>query len=245
MPPDPEYFSPYSGLDANCGNPLLIDLDALIAEGLLSAADAPPVVADAGAPVDFDAAAAASAPALSKAARALLTEPRFAVLRGLMAEFRTANPWIEDSALFDALRRTPELADADWWTWPKPLRFREPDALHAARTQHSDAIEEYIAVQFLFDRQWRALKVQDAANDDPTCAAPTDDTAASAVTTTVTTTTVITPRCACYLTPLHFPPPNRLICAGVRQLARRFHYWRHAYLCGWPVCRCVGQPSPV
>lgn len=46
MPPDPEYFSPYSGLDTNCGNPLLIDLAALITEGLLDPSDAPPVMPD-------------------------------------------------------------------------------------------------------------------------------------------------------------------------------------------------------
>jgi hypothetical protein len=46
VPPDPEYFSPYSGLDTNCGNPLLIDLAALVTEGLLDPADAPPVMPD-------------------------------------------------------------------------------------------------------------------------------------------------------------------------------------------------------
>jgi 4-alpha-glucanotransferase len=46
VPPDPEYYSPYSGLDTNCGNPLLIDLAALITEGLLDPSDTPPVMPD-------------------------------------------------------------------------------------------------------------------------------------------------------------------------------------------------------
>lgn len=46
VPPDPEYYSPYSGLDTNCGNPLLIDLAALITEGLLDTTDAPPRMPD-------------------------------------------------------------------------------------------------------------------------------------------------------------------------------------------------------
>lgn len=46
VPPDPEYYSPYSGLDTNCGNPLLIDLEALITEGLLDRGDAPPTMPD-------------------------------------------------------------------------------------------------------------------------------------------------------------------------------------------------------
>lgn len=40
-PPDPMFFSPYSGTDANCGNPLMISIDELIKEGLLDAHDAP------------------------------------------------------------------------------------------------------------------------------------------------------------------------------------------------------------
>jgi hypothetical protein len=36
VPPDEEYFSPYSGQDALCGNPLLISLEQLVEQGLLS-----------------------------------------------------------------------------------------------------------------------------------------------------------------------------------------------------------------
>jgi len=31
------FFSPYSGTDANCGNPLIISIEELISEGLLDA----------------------------------------------------------------------------------------------------------------------------------------------------------------------------------------------------------------
>jgi hypothetical protein len=169
VPPDPEYFSPYSGLDANCGNPLLIDLAALITEGLLEPADAPPPVPDGD--VQFEAVAATKAPLLQKAARALLAGPRFAALRERLAAFRTANPWIEDSALFDALRQQPALAGLDWWEWPAELRFREPGALAAAHEAHKDAVDEFVAVQFLFDRQWRALKARGGAGGGAALAA--------------------------------------------------------------------------
>jgi 4-alpha-glucanotransferase len=35
VPPDEDYFCPYSGQDALCGNPLLISLEALVEKGLL------------------------------------------------------------------------------------------------------------------------------------------------------------------------------------------------------------------
>jgi 4-alpha-glucanotransferase len=86
-------------------------------------------------------------------------------LRQLMAQFRAANSWIEDSALFDALRQQEDLAGKDWWEWPDPLRFRKASALKEAHKQHKQQVDEFVAVQFLFDRQWRAVKVRGAALD--------------------------------------------------------------------------------
>jgi 4-alpha-glucanotransferase len=77
-----------------------------------------------------------------------------------MAQFRAANSWIEDSALFDALRQQEDLAGKDWWEWPDPLRFRKASALKDAHKQFKQQVDEFVAVQFLFDRQWRAVKVR-------------------------------------------------------------------------------------
>ena len=44
VPPGTDYWSPYSGLDAPCGNPLLIDTEDLITRGLLDPEDRPPEV---------------------------------------------------------------------------------------------------------------------------------------------------------------------------------------------------------
>ena len=41
VPPEDTYWSPYSGLDALCGNPLMIDLEDLVVRGLLDAVDLP------------------------------------------------------------------------------------------------------------------------------------------------------------------------------------------------------------
>ena len=167
------FYSPYSGTDANCGNPLIISIDELIAEGLLDAHDAPPrmPVGD----VDFPAVTAAKAPALKYAAARLLGDVKFNELRLQMTLFRSveavahapqpddpgcwgalgssqcmcqcqgaptepfpsvpsslpfsvhhrkANPWIEDSAIFEVARNLPDLCTMAWWDWPEPLRFR-------------------------------------------------------------------------------------------------------------------------
>lgn len=80
-------------------------------------------------------------------------------MRQLLAEFRAANPWIEDSALFDVLRQQPDLVGLDWWQWPEPLRFRKAAAIKDAQKKFKQQIDEFVAIQFLFDRQWRAVKV--------------------------------------------------------------------------------------
>jgi len=157
VPPDPEYYSPYSGLDANCGNPLLVSIDALITEGLLEPSDAPAPFPPGD--VDFEAVAAAKNPLLTKAAKTLLSSPKFTSLRILLDKYRSDNPWIEESALFDALRQQPELAKLDWWEWPEDLRYRKPSALKEAQKKHKAHIDEFVAIQFLFDRQWKAVKV--------------------------------------------------------------------------------------
>lgn len=41
VPPEDTYWSPYSGLDALCGSPLMIDLEDLVTRGLLDAQDLP------------------------------------------------------------------------------------------------------------------------------------------------------------------------------------------------------------
>jgi 4-alpha-glucanotransferase len=44
VPPEDTYWSPYSGLDALCGNPLMIDIEDLVTRGLLDPKDLPDTV---------------------------------------------------------------------------------------------------------------------------------------------------------------------------------------------------------
>lgn len=156
VPPDPMYYSPYSGLDSNCGNPLLISIDDLISDGLLDPSDAPPHVPVAD--VDFPTVAATKFPLLKKAANKLLNDPSTAALKEEFKQFRKENSWVEDSAVFDILRQQPELSELAWWEWPEELRFRKEGAMKETRQKFEAEIDEFIAIQFLFDRQWKAIK---------------------------------------------------------------------------------------
>lgn len=157
VPPETAYWSPYSGLDALCGNTLLIPLAELAEMGLLKTTELPepqPVTSHA----DFPAVHEAKAPLLDLAAERLLTEPQFEPLRLRMSAFRVDNPWLEQSALFSALTEQPELKDTPWWTWPEEIRFRDPATLKALSKAHEKRITVFIALQFLFDHFWQKVK---------------------------------------------------------------------------------------
>lgn len=90
------FYSPYSGTDANCGNPLIISIDELVAEGLLDAHDVPPHVPVGD--VDFPAVTAAKAPVLKYAAARLLGDANFKDLRNQMTLFRSGHGLIQPGA---------------------------------------------------------------------------------------------------------------------------------------------------
>ncbi len=152
--------SPYGGLSAFAGNPLLISPERLAEEGLVLPEDL------AGAPVFSD--ERFEAPAVRRWKEALLRQSwkRFQrgappVLRGALEAFRASADqarWLPDWALFAALSR--RFGDAGWIHWPAALAHREAAALEEARRDLAGEIayEEYL--QFLFERQWERLRAQ-------------------------------------------------------------------------------------
>lgn len=150
--------SPYSAWSALGGNPLLVDLHALVAAHLLDVSDLH------GAPhaerVDYPAALAFKLPRVRKAASRLCNNDQHP-WRADLSAFERDNAWAAESALFAAERAHQD--GAPWWAWPTAIRDRQPRALAAARRRHADAIAHGIALEFLFDRQWQDLHVRAAA----------------------------------------------------------------------------------
>lgn len=108
---------------------------------------------------DFPAARKLKTPLIRKAAEAILAGDKFDDLRQQMSSFRKANPWIEESALFDCLRKEPALDGKPWWEWEKAIRSRDRETLKKLRKKHNKDMDVFIATQFLFDIQWQAVKV--------------------------------------------------------------------------------------
>ena len=153
VPPGPGE-SPYATLAALAGNPWLVDLASLAADGLLTPAD---LAADDFPPDHVDAVAmkAFKGPLLARAADALLDGANPELAKALAA-FRTLHPWVDDTAAFIALKADHQ--GQPWWSWEPGLRDRDPAALAAAHARLAREIDREATLQFLFDHQWQSLR---------------------------------------------------------------------------------------
>jgi 4-alpha-glucanotransferase len=148
--------SPYQSLSAFAGNPNLISPELLVREGLLQPAD----LDGRDWPADYVDFGPVIASKTQLTARAWDTFQAGAggVLRPLFEEFRNGQAsWLDDFALFISLKEAH--GGGSWLDWPENLVLRDPSTLRQARQDLAAAMELHRFRQFLFDRQWRALKV--------------------------------------------------------------------------------------
>jgi 4-alpha-glucanotransferase len=143
--------SPYQSPSAFAGNPYFIDLDLLKETGLLKAREINAVHrGEDPAKVDYNAIYKSREKILRKAFS------RFDDSSALEA-FRLKNmDWLEDYALFMAIKARMKMRP--WPEWPAALRLREAAALAEQREKLKTDIDYHIFAQYLFFKQWNALK---------------------------------------------------------------------------------------
>jgi 4-alpha-glucanotransferase len=153
--------SPYQGFSAFAGNTLLLSPEILVMENLLTTDDLDDVGLPDG-PVDYGAVIRLKGDLLARTWERFQNGAGLAQLRGQFEDFRAREAsWLDDFALFLALKH--EQGNGWWFDWPEDLRLRQPAALEAARRRLRDVIGREQFGQFLFFRQWQALK--DYAHD--------------------------------------------------------------------------------
>lgn len=148
--------SPYSCYSAFAGNPFLISPERLLADGWLSPDDIEEIALAADR-VDFGHAHDAKDKALRQAYANYLRQADAAEFRHQFELFCEHNQsWLEDYALFRALKKAHNYEA--WHEWDPALARREMVALRQARNQLHEEIEAHKFWQFLFFRQWFAIK---------------------------------------------------------------------------------------
>jgi len=146
--------SPYQSYSAFAGNINLISPDLLIQDGLLDAGQLP-IATFQGGQVDF----ARVGP--FKWALVRMAWNRFANSQsGLHEEFDRycveQQSWLDDYSMFMAAREG--FGQIPLSKWPADIRQRDPVALAALEKQLHNEVRIHRFGQFLFDRQWNALR---------------------------------------------------------------------------------------
>ena len=143
--------SPYQSCSAYAGNPYLIDLDTLVRQHLLKKEELLAVDwGDNETHVDFGKLYNGRTPILK------LAYSRFRNDRALNAFIKRNSVWLNDFALYMALKETH--GGRPWFQWEEELKIRDPQALEAQREALAEPIRFYCFVQYLFFKQWDALR---------------------------------------------------------------------------------------
>jgi 4-alpha-glucanotransferase len=148
--------SPYASFSALAGNPLLISLEQLQEQGLLTEEDFAALPEFSFDNVDFEQVIKTKIPLLQKAyenfkAKASLVQQKeFTVFCDIKAH------WLDDYALFMAIREAHE--GASWHTWERNISKSHPEVLEQWRQRLESEVLFHKYLQFEFFRQWSKLK---------------------------------------------------------------------------------------
>ena len=149
--------SPYNCVSSIGGNPLLISPQRLLQEQLLTSEDIGDVPAFPADHADFDRVMTWKAALLRKAWKRFESTALGGEYERFAAE---QQEWLDDFALYMAIKE--RTGGTPWWLWDEPLARRESAAMKKAEGELRDETRFHKFVQFLFFRQWAA--VRDAAH---------------------------------------------------------------------------------
>jgi 4-alpha-glucanotransferase len=142
--------SPYQSPSTFAGNPLLIDLNDLVAEGLLHGSEIAQLTALPREWVNFG-------ELIPDKARLLILAARRFLRRGGDDEYDAfrKTSWLDSYATFAAIKQS--YGGRSWVEWERGLAMRDPASIARASARLEGRIEVERAIQYLFHRQWELL----------------------------------------------------------------------------------------
>ncbi len=155
LPVGPTGFgdSPYQSFSAYAGNPYFIDLELLCDEGLLDITEVNKIRwCSSESDIEYD----------------TLFGNRLSVLHGAFERFKISvpedygafcnecKPWLDDYALFMAVKDAN--GGKPWYEWGEEIKFRNDSALKTEKEKYSDSVDFYKFINYVFSKQWFALK---------------------------------------------------------------------------------------
>lgn len=148
--------SPYSGTSAFAGNPLLISLEKLVDDGLLTQSDIESGRPTFGDYIEFSKVLKWKYSVLNRAYNNY-KKTHLAKFKSEMDSFvKKESYWLDDYTLYMAIKG--EQKNQSWSKWPKELKSHDAKALEKKRHEHANVIEEHTFLQYVFFHQWHELK---------------------------------------------------------------------------------------
>jgi len=145
--------SPYQCFSAFAGNPMLIDLEKLADDGLLTGLEQENIPDSPEDRVDYEEAKRIKGESLRKAFHKFASLPQ----NPAYVEFCEQNAgWLEDYALFMSVKES--FGGKPWNQWEESIAFRDEGALDTYRKNLAVRIEYHKFLQFIFFSQWKELK---------------------------------------------------------------------------------------
>ena len=141
--------SPYQCLSAHAGNPKFISLDNLVKENLLNNDATGLGHSSAGLQANREA-------ALGDAYNCYKQSKNKSLQQEFVKFCRENVSWLGDFALFMVLRK--KFKNASWNTWPQAYKDKQPAQMLKVKQFYAHEIAVIKFTQFLFFRQWQALK---------------------------------------------------------------------------------------
>jgi 4-alpha-glucanotransferase len=148
--------SPYQCFSAFAGNTLLISPEKLLDDCLITVDDLESTPYGASNKVDFNAVGKFKAAFLAKAYRAFEQQTNVDLRNEFEVFCREQMSWLNDYALYRALRTSQ--SQKPWYEWPDRLKLRDKRTIEIANEQLFNEVRAEKFSQFLFFRQWFALK---------------------------------------------------------------------------------------
>lgn len=148
--------SPYQCFSAFAGNPYLVSPVLLLDEGMISKEDLEDRPDFPDEHVDFGPVITWKKLILDRAFNRFTKTRRKKLHEEFLAFQEAHKEWLLDFAIFMAIKEAH--GNYSWEQWPDALRKRNPKALKEFNDSHEKDIERQMFRQFLFFRQWQALK---------------------------------------------------------------------------------------
>lgn len=146
--------SPYQSFSAFAGNTHFLDFDQFVQEGLLTTEELAGNWGENSKTVDYALIYERRRPILEKVVQRFLEKEDLSDYHRFVKE---KAEWLEPFAEYMAIKESFDMKSWSNWT-DEEIKRRHPEALANYREKLADKLEYHRVTQYLFDKQWKALK---------------------------------------------------------------------------------------